>query len=562
MKKTRLCALLLCAVLLTALLPMPALAAVGTGHQITFDPGQGRGTMDPQIATEGTAFAMPVCTFTPPASVGGTNYIFWGWSVTAGDGSHISVDTNDNVYFTSDATATAVWVPDQGYVANATVFGVSSSLTNLTSDNASKLYSFEGTAQYPAIGNSAYEATLTPAQGYALPETITVQLMESYSTTAIAVAGYNYYAPPRVSETFDAGTDYTYDENTGEIVISNATLQNINLNYNGLPARYNIRITAAGVAAAAVATPTFNPAAGTYTSAQMVTISCTTTGATIRYTTDGTDPDESSTTFSAGTHIPVTATTTIKAKAFMTGMTASAVASATYTINTPPPVTDISFISAIADGSAIATTTKVTITLDAAVDGFVLDDITLTDTDNTGATANKLLPADDPYVYELTLTGITKGGSINIALGRTGLTFTPTNRDVTVFYYAPSPPLPPATYAITYHANGGSGTMSNGTATDGVPFELPNCDFTAPDGKQFKTWAIGSKDGTQVNAGKTYIFTEATTVYAIWEDRVLDDVPQTGDSSNIILWVAVLFVSITGMAGTLLYRKKKRHITE
>ncbi|HBT65434.1 MAG TPA: hypothetical protein DEB10_12330, partial [Ruminococcaceae bacterium] len=103
-----------------------------------------------------------------------------------------------------------------------------------------------------------------------------------------------------------------------------------------------------------------------------------------------------------------------------TGMTASAVASATYTINTPPPVTDISFISAIADGSAIATTTKVTITLDAAVDGFVLDDITLTDTDNTGATANKLLPADDPYVYELTLTGITKGGSINIALGRTG----------------------------------------------------------------------------------------------------------------------------------------------
>lgn len=89
---------------------------------------------------------------------------------------------------------------------------------------------------------------------------------------------------------------------------------------------------------ATVATPTFSPAGGTFTSAQSVTLSCTTAGATIRYTTDGNDPTEASTAFDAGTPIAVSSTTTIKAKAFKDGMTASEIASATYTI-TPPAET-------------------------------------------------------------------------------------------------------------------------------------------------------------------------------------------------------------------------------
>jgi len=86
--------------------------------------------------------------------------------------------------------------------------------------------------------------------------------------------------------------------------------------------------------AAAVATPTFSPVAGTYISAQNVTLSCTTTDATIRYTTDGTDPTSTSTIFSTEnpvTPISVTSTTTIKAKAFK-GSDVSYLASATYTI--------------------------------------------------------------------------------------------------------------------------------------------------------------------------------------------------------------------------------------
>lgn len=79
------------------------------------------------------------------------------------------------------------------------------------------------------------------------------------------------------------------------------------------------------------ATPTFDPLAGDYTSAQSVTISDTTPAATIYYTTDGTTPTTDSAVYS--TPIPVNATETIEAIAVASGYSNSAVASALYTIN-------------------------------------------------------------------------------------------------------------------------------------------------------------------------------------------------------------------------------------
>jgi N-acetyl-beta-hexosaminidase len=81
-----------------------------------------------------------------------------------------------------------------------------------------------------------------------------------------------------------------------------------------------------------VATPTFNPPAGTYQTAQNVSISCATPGATIRYTTDGTDPTATSTIYTAPIACPLNSSTTIKAKAFKTDWTPSTIASATYVI--------------------------------------------------------------------------------------------------------------------------------------------------------------------------------------------------------------------------------------
>lgn len=81
----------------------------------------------------------------------------------------------------------------------------------------------------------------------------------------------------------------------------------------------------------AAATPSFSPGPGVYTSAQTVSISDSTPGAAIYYTTDGTTPSTSSTQYTQP--ITVGSTATIKAISTATGYSSSAAASATYTIN-------------------------------------------------------------------------------------------------------------------------------------------------------------------------------------------------------------------------------------
>lgn len=86
-----------------------------------------------------------------------------------------------------------------------------------------------------------------------------------------------------------------------------------------------------------VGTPTFSPEEGTYYTAQSVSITCATDGATIHYTTNGDTPDENSAVYN--TPITVDETMTIKAIAVKSGMTNSEVAEATYTINDPSSLT-------------------------------------------------------------------------------------------------------------------------------------------------------------------------------------------------------------------------------
>src|SRR5208337_1320778 len=84
-----------------------------------------------------------------------------------------------------------------------------------------------------------------------------------------------------------------------------------------------------------VPTPTFSPAAGTYGSSQTVTISDSTSGSTIYYTTNGTTPTTSSTKYTSA--ITVNSTETVKAIATASGYTNSAVGSAAYTFVAPTP---------------------------------------------------------------------------------------------------------------------------------------------------------------------------------------------------------------------------------
>jgi alpha-tubulin suppressor-like RCC1 family protein len=77
--------------------------------------------------------------------------------------------------------------------------------------------------------------------------------------------------------------------------------------------------------------PTLTPGPSTYTSPQSVTMTTTTSGATIRYTTDGSIPTETSTAYSGP--VAVTTTTNLRAAAFKTDWAMSAWYGGTYQMN-------------------------------------------------------------------------------------------------------------------------------------------------------------------------------------------------------------------------------------
>ncbi|MCX6136410.1 MAG: chitobiase/beta-hexosaminidase C-terminal domain-containing protein, partial [Ignavibacteriales bacterium] len=83
---------------------------------------------------------------------------------------------------------------------------------------------------------------------------------------------------------------------------------------------------------AQLAVPTYSPGSGLYANTQVVTITSSTRGATIRFTTDGSAPTPTNGTFYAAP-LSIATTTTLKAVAYKKGMTQSPVSYASYIIN-------------------------------------------------------------------------------------------------------------------------------------------------------------------------------------------------------------------------------------
>mgnify|MGYP005839047619 CR=1 FL=1 len=93
-----------------------------------------------------------------------------------------------------------------------------------------------------------------------------------------------------------------------------------------------------------VATPVISPPSGNFTSPVDVTMSCGTDGATIYYTTDGSDPDQTDTEYTSS--FQVTTTTTVKARAYKSGLDPSAIATNVYTFPTTIQVANIAELRA------------------------------------------------------------------------------------------------------------------------------------------------------------------------------------------------------------------------
>ena len=185
--------------------------------------------------------------------------------------------------------------------------------------------------------------TFSPAAGtYTTAQSVTI---------SDAMAGTTIYYTTNGSTPTTSSTVYS-----GAITVSATEM----LEAIAVEAAYSSSVvaTAAYTIAPVLPTPTFSPAAGTYTTSQSVTISDATAGTTIYYTTNGTMPTTSSAKYSSA--IAVSATQMLEAVAVETGYTNSAVATAAYTIIPMLPAPTFSPVAGTYTASQLVTISDAT----------------------------------------------------------------------------------------------------------------------------------------------------------------------------------------------------------
>ena len=69
-------------------------------------------------------------------------------------------------------------------------------------------------------------------------------------------------------------------------------------------------------------------------------------------------------------------------------------------------------------------------------------------------------------------------------------------------------------WTITFEPNGGSGEMPSLNISKGASYTLPECEFTAPEGKTFKAWEV---DGQEYNVGDSITVNADKIVKVLWD---------------------------------------------
>ena len=169
---------------------------------------------------------------------------------------------------------------------------------------------------------------LPAIEGYKLTKVVASNSNGCSTSTRVGVSSSSS------SASYITGGAYQTWSTTGSSYTYNLTSTSANTMYylyvtNKNAQVTNLELTYESTSSSTCVTPTFDPVEGTYASAKDVTISTTTTGATIYYTTDGSTPTTSSSTYSSA--ITVSSNKTIKAMAVKANYTDSDVATATYT---------------------------------------------------------------------------------------------------------------------------------------------------------------------------------------------------------------------------------------
>ncbi len=261
---------------------------------------------------------------------------------------------NDLWKYQLNATASPAAATPTFSIAAGT-YGTPQSVTiSDTTPGATIYYTTNGTT--PTTSSSVYSGAIMVSSTETLEAIATAS---GYTTSPVATAAYTINLTAAATPTFSVtpgtyssaqtvtisdttpGATIYYTTNgttptTGSSVYSGAITVSSSETLDAIATASGYTPSPVATAAytinlAAAATPTFSVSGGTYSSSQTVTISDTTPGATIYYTTNGSTPSTSSSVYSGA--ITVSSTEALEAIATASGYTTSAVATAAYTIN-------------------------------------------------------------------------------------------------------------------------------------------------------------------------------------------------------------------------------------
>ena len=267
--------------------------------------------------TTGVSSTTPQITWTPSATTAGYNTSYTASIIlTAAAGCEFTDSTTATI---NGNTATSVNKNTDGTLTVTYAFPATAK---------DKLVSITSPQAITVANGTAYDAMNLPA---------TVNIVTEGNTESSAQVTWDTTTP--------ASGSYDPSVLTEQTVTLNGTVDcpdSIDANGVSLTTTITITISAAGIVGAPIA----NPTAGTYTENQSVALTSSTGGATIYYTTDGSEPTitggvTGGTTQQYEAPILVTGTegqsitTTIKAIAVKNGMQDSSVETFTYTIQIP-----------------------------------------------------------------------------------------------------------------------------------------------------------------------------------------------------------------------------------
>lgn len=476
-----------------------------------------------------------------------------------------------NTSYTASITLTATTGYEFIDSTTATVSGNNAtSITKNTDGTLTVTYDFPATAKDRLISITTPQA-ITVANGTAysdmnLPEQ--VNIVTEGNTVSSASVTWNTTTP--------AGGSYEPSELTEQTVILTGTVTcPDSIDDNGIPLTTTITITIS--AAGIVGAPTANPTAGTYAENQSVTFTSSTEGATIYYTTDGSEPTitggvPAGTTAQYTAPIAVTGTegqsitTTIKAIAVKDRMQNSSVETFTYTIQIPVPKYEVTVTNGSGSGN-YAQGSTVTITANTAPNGqrfkeWTIESGNITLASSTSDTTTFVMPA----------------GAVSVKANYEAI---PTPVSYKILDGANSDWKQNTEETITIRGNGDFSKFV-GVKIDGNTIDAKN--YTAKEGSTIitlttdylKTLSIGTHTfeivWTDGSASTNFTVSKNNSGS---ETRKDDDKnkndnsgsqtgdnqhitsPQTGDNSHPTLWISLLGASLIGLLATLYMRKKK-----